>query len=290
MHGFFINTSLYNRVRAVAKPFEYEDYRKKKIKEKLEEKQKSRIAPKSTKQKKRLVNADLAKELEFKAGKKTKTSKVAQNMLEDNRFSNLFENPDFQIDEENINFILRNPSGKAKIRADEDMDSDSESRSEDNGFTKVDEEEEDWGGAGDDSGDDASVDYDDEENSSDDEVALAKVSKFILFYISYIEFLVSSSTSYLMNILIQWNRFVVKTTPKSMPSIRNPKSRQNHPLRGKGNLNPVYTKPMTTTIIPIPPFALDLEIPQRAEKRENEQMKYLCPWKSVSSFKMSRVQ
>jgi hypothetical protein len=43
MHGYFIDARLYNRVRALANPTEYEDYRKQKIKEKLEEKSSSRI-------------------------------------------------------------------------------------------------------------------------------------------------------------------------------------------------------------------------------------------------------
>ncbi len=43
MHGYFIDVRLYNRVRALANPSEYEDYRKQKIREKLEEKSASRI-------------------------------------------------------------------------------------------------------------------------------------------------------------------------------------------------------------------------------------------------------
>jgi len=38
MHGFFMDTNLYNRVKAVANPFEYEDYKKKELKERLEAK------------------------------------------------------------------------------------------------------------------------------------------------------------------------------------------------------------------------------------------------------------
>ena len=33
MHGFFMEMKLYNKLRAVSKPFEYEEYRRKKIKE-----------------------------------------------------------------------------------------------------------------------------------------------------------------------------------------------------------------------------------------------------------------
>ena len=43
MHGYFIDVRLYNRVRALANPTEYEEFRKQKIREKLEEKRASRI-------------------------------------------------------------------------------------------------------------------------------------------------------------------------------------------------------------------------------------------------------
>lgn len=188
MHGYFINTSLYNRVRAVADPFAYDQYRKKKIKERLEEKRKSRIAPKqsssSSQRKKKSVNAGLADDLELKARKKDKTSVVAKNMLEDDRFSSLFQNPDYEIDEENVNFLLRNPSGKAKIRQDEDVDSDDDggggARSEEEdddqdgtGFEQVDDDDDDDEGWGHDD-DERSFD-DDDDSSDDDELALAKV-------------------------------------------------------------------------------------------------------------------
>ena len=38
MHGYFIEMKLYNKLRAVSKPFEYEEYRLGKIKAKIDEK------------------------------------------------------------------------------------------------------------------------------------------------------------------------------------------------------------------------------------------------------------
>jgi ribosome biogenesis protein ENP2 len=71
MHGFFVDINLYNRVRAVANPFEYEEYQKKKLKERLDAKQASRIAPRANDAKKKKakasVNPDLAERLEHKA-------------------------------------------------------------------------------------------------------------------------------------------------------------------------------------------------------------------------------
>jgi len=129
MHGFFMDNNLYNKVRAVANPFEYEEYRKKKIKERLEAKRASRIAPKaSNKIKQTSVNPDLAERLQNKAQANTKAGKAAKTILSDNRFGNLFSNKDFEIDEEDENFKMRNPSGVAataiKRKKNDDMDSD----------------------------------------------------------------------------------------------------------------------------------------------------------------------
>lgn len=128
MHGFFVHVGLYNKIRAVAKPFEYSEYRSRKIKERMEEKRGSRIAPKVAQQKaKAKVNTDLADRLHAKAGDRTKAGKVAKALVEDDRFGRLFDNKDFEIDEEAEDFKLRNPSGIAKrVRNDRDMDSDQE--------------------------------------------------------------------------------------------------------------------------------------------------------------------
>ncbi len=176
MHGFFVNIGLYNKIRSVANPFEYEEYRKRKIREKMEEKRKSRIAPKKVPTKKK-VNAELADRLESKAStsggnrKQAKSSKVAQQLLEDDRFGSLFNNPDYEIDEEDINFKLRNPSGvKQSNMAERDMDSDEDDDDDDYDqvndnayFKKVqrsDDDEDSWGGRKDDY-------YDDDDNEDD---------------------------------------------------------------------------------------------------------------------------
>lgn len=142
MHGFFMDTSLYQRIRAVSNPFEYEEYRKKKLKERLEAKRGSRIAPKDSKKKKTSVNPDLAQRLEGKAGSsKTKGAKLAGQLLSDDRFGGLFTNPDYEIDEEDDDFKLRNPSGVAannnKRNVRDDMDSD-----DDENDASVEEEDE----------------------------------------------------------------------------------------------------------------------------------------------------
>jgi ribosome biogenesis protein ENP2 len=133
MHGFFMDTNLYNRVKAVANPFEYEEYQKKKLRERMEAKRSSRIAPRVSESKpKTAVNPALAERLENKATLPTKASKVARDLLQDDRFGSLFTNPDFHIDESDEIFKLRNPSGAAESRRKKDnLDSDQEDNDDD---------------------------------------------------------------------------------------------------------------------------------------------------------------
>jgi len=169
MHGFFMDNNLYNKVRAVANPFEYEEYRKKKIKERLEAKRASRIAPKlSNKPKQTSVNPDLAERLQNKAQANTKSGKAAKGILSDDRFGNLFSNKDYEIDKEDENFLMRNPSGvaaaaiKRKKKDDIDSDDDNEINSMSEGENDSDNEDDDVESV-DDEGD-----VDDESDSDDD--------------------------------------------------------------------------------------------------------------------------
>ena len=166
MHGFFMDQNLYNRVAAIANPFEYEEYQKKKLKERLESKQSSRIAPRNNQRHKSVsaaaVNPDFAERLEAKAAI---GGKDAKQILQDNRFGPLFTNPDFEIDQEHEDFKLRNPSGVAAAKRRKDnQDSDEESEAEPSNrlYSKAqattsihDEPSEDGNESGDDESDDS---------------------------------------------------------------------------------------------------------------------------------------
>ncbi len=143
----------------------------------MEEKRASRIAPKKVK---KTVNSELADRLESKAAVgKGKSGKVAQSLLADDRFGSLFDNPDFQIDEEDINFKLRNPSGvqAAKMAQDDDMDSDANSVGSDastdddmvSGFQRIPIDDEAEGGWGNDSNTDSDNDVYVHDSDSDDD-------------------------------------------------------------------------------------------------------------------------
>jgi ribosome biogenesis protein ENP2 len=43
MHGFFVDIRLYRKAKSVAEPFAFEEYKKKKVREKIEEERSNRV-------------------------------------------------------------------------------------------------------------------------------------------------------------------------------------------------------------------------------------------------------
>ncbi|GJD08100.1 Nucleolar protein 10 [Galdieria sulphuraria] len=86
MHGFFIDLKLYRKAKDAADPQAYEEYRKQKLQEKLEKLRSSRIAkrPKYP-----------------KVNKETWKQQPNSSILQDSRFQAMFENPDFEIQQDN---------------------------------------------------------------------------------------------------------------------------------------------------------------------------------------------
>lgn len=142
MHGFFIEMKLYSKLRAVSKPFEYEEHRKKLIRDKIAAKRQSRITPLKRLPK---VNKALAEKYMRRDGlvdgksnnkknnnnddgdvddhnvdegsggggvKKSTKSKITP--LIDERFAKLFENEEFEVDENDIEYKLHNPTKSNK--------------------------------------------------------------------------------------------------------------------------------------------------------------------------------
>nr|XP_054772894.1 nucleolar protein 10-like [Lytechinus pictus] len=108
MHGYFIDIRLYHKAKSIADPFAYQEYRKNKITEKIEEQRTSRVKVKKLPS----VNAALAEKLqEEQLSEKAKKAKKegAANILSDDRFSALFKNPDYQVDEQSEEFRLVQP-------------------------------------------------------------------------------------------------------------------------------------------------------------------------------------
>jgi ribosome biogenesis protein ENP2 len=146
MHGYFMSLKLYDAARIIANPFAYTEHREKVVQQKLSKLADSRIrTPKNALPK---VNRALAEKIlraEMREEKKRlrKTGAHAgdtaapasdggdgpvdkrvtgkekeKNVLNDPRFTELFENPEFQVDETSREYALLNPAavGPASVR------------------------------------------------------------------------------------------------------------------------------------------------------------------------------
>jgi ribosome biogenesis protein ENP2 len=140
MHGYFLSLKLYTTARLIANPTSYAEHRDKIVSKRLAEKAESRIRarkeqPKVNKalaerlrkaeereealakrkrEKKGLAAAEAEEgdqdeeEEDVEEGKKAKKS--GASVLQDPRFKEIFENPEFEVDEESREFALINPA------------------------------------------------------------------------------------------------------------------------------------------------------------------------------------
>lgn len=164
MHGYFVSLKLYDAARIIANPFVYEEHREKLVKDKMSKLSESRIRARKDDANLPKVNRRLAERIledeakkhkqeerrKEKAGKESEamdvdesqpsTSKASKaNILNDERFKAVFENPDFQVDESSREFALLNPSGvsqrlggmRTKLPGDENDSDRSSSEEED---------------------------------------------------------------------------------------------------------------------------------------------------------------
>ncbi|GBG33323.1 Nucleolar protein 10 [Hondaea fermentalgiana] len=158
MHGFFIDMRLYNKVKAISQPLGFEDWRKERIRKKMEERLGQRISRKLPDNLPK-VNRDLAARIAAReaednsmdahdddeeeeededaawssdeeanaASAKKRSKKRPLAITKDDRFKAMFEDPDFQVDEDASEFKQSFPSGLRKERAEQaarDIDSD----------------------------------------------------------------------------------------------------------------------------------------------------------------------
>uniref|UniRef100_A0A8C5X604 Nucleolar protein 10 n=1 Tax=Malurus cyaneus samueli TaxID=2593467 RepID=A0A8C5X604_9PASS len=110
MHGFFMDIRLYHKAKMMANPFAYEEYRREKIRQKIEETRAQRVQLKKLPK----VNKELALKLMEEEGEEQQISRKRKqknlpSLLKDDRFKVMFENPDFQVDEQSEEFRLLNP-------------------------------------------------------------------------------------------------------------------------------------------------------------------------------------
>ncbi|KAJ0865366.1 putative transcription factor WD40-like family [Helianthus annuus] len=121
MHGFFIDFRLYKKAQAAANPMVYEEYIEKRKREKEEQERSTRI---TIKKKLPKVNRSLAKRLledeELEATKKEtdvvdtkkpikKKKGLTSDVLQDDRFKSLFNDEDFEVDENSVEYRALHP-------------------------------------------------------------------------------------------------------------------------------------------------------------------------------------
>jgi ribosome biogenesis protein ENP2 len=122
MHGYFVASKLYEEARLIANPYIWDEERTKRVKEKVEKERASRVRG----GKKVKVNQNLVDKL-LKKQERRKEVDGEQGVLGDSRFSQLFEDEEFQVDETSREFRALNPSTKIEApavseRADNDSD------------------------------------------------------------------------------------------------------------------------------------------------------------------------
>lgn len=134
MHGFFVAYKLYDQARLIANPYAWEEERAKRVKEKVEKERASRIRG----QKKVKVNQRLADKLLKRQENRAEIDPKA-GILGDPRFSKIFEDEEFRIDENSREFQLLNPSTKVDQDNDSDVNMDASSSGEDENSNTSDE-------------------------------------------------------------------------------------------------------------------------------------------------------
>ena len=131
MHGFFVDMRLYEKARAIANPFEFEEHKKRIVQQRIDEQRQSRIsAVKKLPKVNKTLAAKLMKEgaseseddsdVNKKMKKKQKKNKKSvsgvseANPLGDGRFAAMFQDADFQVDETSHEYLLHHPSERVK--------------------------------------------------------------------------------------------------------------------------------------------------------------------------------
>ncbi|OJA17490.1 hypothetical protein AZE42_08359, partial [Rhizopogon vesiculosus] len=152
MHGYFVSLQLYDTARVIANPFAYAEHREKLVRERMEKMAETRIRSKKDAGQGVKVNRALAEKIERDAEKerkrdeRKKAKKAAAKgevpedeqamdvdiddadeedeeegaerptLLNDPRFKDLFENPEFAVDETTREYALLHPSASAQKR------------------------------------------------------------------------------------------------------------------------------------------------------------------------------
>lgn len=102
MHGYFIDMRLYEQAKLISNPFEYKEHREREIKRKIEKERETRIRSSNADVKVK-VNKELAKKFAAQA------DEAGDDKLIDDRFKDVFEDADFEVDVNSHEYKMINP-------------------------------------------------------------------------------------------------------------------------------------------------------------------------------------
>ena len=162
MHGHFLSLKLYSTARLMANPNSYDEHREKLINARMEAKAESRIRAKKEQPKVNKALAERLRRSEASAAKKGKSTGEEGGVLVDPRFRELFEDPEYEVDEQSREFALLNPAtvhnanlangkGSKKTAVEEEEDDSAASSGLEDDDDDDDEEDDEEEGSGDDS-------------------------------------------------------------------------------------------------------------------------------------------
>ena len=111
-----MKAKLFNKLKEKNQVFDYQAYKEEQIKTRLDkEVKKDKIVNKNVKVK---ANEKMIENLAKStiAGKDTATTRARQALLIDDRFQGLTQDTDFERDETNEDYLLRNPTAANKLK------------------------------------------------------------------------------------------------------------------------------------------------------------------------------
>ncbi|GMM49207.1 ribosome biosynthesis protein [Starmerella bacillaris] len=105
MHGYFIDMKLYEKAKLISNPYEYRDHREQEIRKRIESERQSRIRGSANSTAAVKVNKSFAAENRDKV---------------DDRFKALFEDPEYEIDENSYEYkLLHGGRGKTRVATED---------------------------------------------------------------------------------------------------------------------------------------------------------------------------
>ena len=123
--GFIMKAKLYEKLKLQAQPFDLEKYREQRLQQKMDKEIGDRIYIKNSSRRSNKTNLnrkiiERMKETRTKKGRKAQamegTADDLEELVQDDRFKGLLDEAKFKINEQEEDFLLRNPSMRKNIK------------------------------------------------------------------------------------------------------------------------------------------------------------------------------